>query len=77
MEQVTQIVTEEVEEEESMNNIGDLMEETDNVDWIEVTNYGEEQQNTNNQIEVQMVAVSSLKYKEMHRDFTCTNLFIH
>ena len=55
MEQVTQIVTEEVEEEERMNNISDEMEETDNVDWIEVTNYGGEQQNTNNQIERQMV----------------------
>ena len=59
VEQMKQIVTEEVEEEEKMNNISDEMEETDNVDWIEVTNYGDEQQNTNNQIEVQMVAVSS------------------
>ena len=59
MEQITQIVTEEVDDEERMNNISDEMEETDNVDWIEVTNYGDEQQNTNNQIEVQMVTVSS------------------
>ena len=59
MEQITHIVTDEVEEEERMNNISDEMEETDNVDWIEVTNYGDEQQNTNNQIEVQMVTVSS------------------
>jgi hypothetical protein len=42
-----------------MNNIGDEMEETDTVDWIEVTNYGDEQQSTEIQIEIQMVNQSS------------------